>query len=294
VDQLGQLCHTPKHGYASVATVRRECPAACGACADGIGQIEVLSSSQDGVEISVLTPSWRLGVGVTQQTVKARVEHSLRPDIRLEFQYVYEEAVPSIVSAAPRFGFDSDSTEVSVTIMYFPYPSGGVRVTFGDFLLSDMDVTVWPSSNREKTQISFTTPGGTAHGQYDVKITPKSCPNSCPSDDAAWVESKSETRPNNQGGQTTTTWTTKCAWVASNLDNLGQLCRTPMCIRWFGSARRQRLATEYPNHYSHRWEEPGSALNGDGCRLQLPARCAGGPGLCPCRNDVDKSNIGEH
>jgi len=32
VDQLGQLCHTPKHGYASVATVRRKCPVACGAC----------------------------------------------------------------------------------------------------------------------------------------------------------------------------------------------------------------------------------------------------------------------
>jgi len=40
-------------------------------------------------------------------------------------------------------------------------------------------------------------------------------------DDAAWIETKTETTPNNQGGQTTTTWNTRCVWVASNVDNLG-------------------------------------------------------------------------
>ena len=197
------------------------------ACAYGIGQLEVLSSSQDGVEISVSTPSWRLPFGVTQQLVKARVEHSSRPDLRLEFQYVYEAVVPSITSATPIFGFDSESTEVSVTIRYFPYLSG-VRVSFGDFVLADMDVTVWPSTNRERTQISFKTPR-TVYGQYTVKISPKSCPmlEYC-IDDAGWVETNSETVDNDQGGQTTTTWTTKCEWVASNLDSLGQLCHTPI------------------------------------------------------------------
>ena len=47
-------------------------------------------------------------------------------------------------------------------------------------------------------------------------------------DDPDWMETNSETVDNDQGGQTTTTWNTKCEWVASNLDNLGQLCHTPM------------------------------------------------------------------
>jgi uncharacterized protein YfaP (DUF2135 family) len=47
-------------------------------------------------------------------------------------------------------------------------------------------------------------------------------------DDPAWIETKTETTPNNQGGQTTTTWNTRCVWVASNVDNLGQLCHTPI------------------------------------------------------------------
>ena len=47
-------------------------------------------------------------------------------------------------------------------------------------------------------------------------------------DDPDWMETNSETVDNDQGGQTTTTWNTKCEWVASNLDNLGQLCNTPI------------------------------------------------------------------
>ena len=87
----------------------------------------------------------------------------------------------------------------------------------------------WVASNLDNLGQLCHTP---MYGYAAVETVREKCPAACGicgcSDDAGWVETNSETVDNDQGGQTTTTWNTKCEWVASNLDNLGQLCNTPI------------------------------------------------------------------
>jgi hypothetical protein len=148
-----------------------------------MGQVEVVSASRSGVVITVRTPPWYLRAGLTQELVQALLIHTSRPDVGIEFSYVYEAVPPRVASASPTTGFDNARTEVYVTIENFLYPSA-VRVAFGEFLVADTDVTIWPATNREKTEMSFLVPI-TAHGQYTVEFSRTS---SDFSDFACWCE----------------------------------------------------------------------------------------------------------
>ena len=145
---------------------------------DVMSEVIVQSSNRESTEVWVVTPQWSLAAGVAFDVVKCKIEHSIRPDVTLEFNFVYEAARPKIVQISRTSGYDIENTEVFVSIDYFPYPSE-VRVTFGDLVLPISNVAVWPVSDRHNTMLSFICPNTQGAGNYSVVFTPRSCAIPC-------------------------------------------------------------------------------------------------------------------
>jgi len=145
---------------------------------DVVGEVVIESSTREEIQLMIIPPAWDLNEGIGRSKVAARIEHSARPDHVLSFQYVYEVVKPEIVDVGPVSGFDTEETEVFLTVDSFPYPTD-LAITFGDIQLTPMAITVWPASTIGTSFISLRCPSLLPVGYYTVRLTPKCCSSPC-------------------------------------------------------------------------------------------------------------------